>query len=462
MEERPSLSFRFAPVGKFIPILFALFFIVIAATHGSNVSGYTVAFFLALVCSIPFAKEEQAYGQAVIHGLCRPMFAVIALAVILAAIAGKLISASGLVQTIAAGVVSAGFSGSLFVGASFLITCLISFATGTSVGSYMIVIPILYPVGIMAGADPAFLIGAIVSGAAFGDNLAPISDTTIASAGTQGADMGGVVRTRCRYSIPAALAALVVFLLFGGGGGSASSSAINPEQIQPKSLVMLLVPLVIIALCLLRKHLITALCYGCLTGFVVGLAFGLYDLSALLSFPGGFKAEGLILDAITGALPTVAMLLGVFSMLGVMECSGVFDSLGSLLQRFSRGVRSTEGTIVLTTGILGMLTGVIAVAEIAIGDLVKALGQKHGVDPYRRANLMDCAGVTFCFLAPWTVHCVMPSQLASQIEGMEPLVPTMVATHNFYAIAMALLLLFSILTGYARDGEGMLQRKKLF
>ena len=140
------------------------------------------------------------------------MFAVIVLAVMLAAVSGKLISGSGMVQTIASYVVAMGFTGRWFVAAAFLITCLLAFSTGTSVGTYFVVIPILFPVGVMAGVAPQYMVGAIVSGAAFGDNLGPISDTTIASSSTQHADLGTVVRTRMRYSIPAALGALVLFV----------------------------------------------------------------------------------------------------------------------------------------------------------------------------------------------------------------------------------------------------------
>ena len=59
---------------------------------------------------------------------------------------------------------------------------------------------------------------AILSGAAFGDNLAPISDTTIVSAYTQGAEMRDVVRSRFPLAISAASISAVVFLVFGGGG----------------------------------------------------------------------------------------------------------------------------------------------------------------------------------------------------------------------------------------------------
>ena len=64
--------------------------------------------------------------------------------------------------------------------------------------------PLIYPAGVGSGVQPAVLVGAILGGATFGDNISPVSDTTIASATTQDADLGGVVRSRMRYALPAA------------------------------------------------------------------------------------------------------------------------------------------------------------------------------------------------------------------------------------------------------------------
>ena len=100
--ELKRVEFYFGKVGRILPLLAACFMIVWAACSQSNVNGYVVAFFVAVIVGAVFAKDDQAYGAAIIHGLGKPMFSVIVLAVILAAISGKMISSSGMVQTIAA------------------------------------------------------------------------------------------------------------------------------------------------------------------------------------------------------------------------------------------------------------------------------------------------------------------------------------------------------------------------
>lgn len=447
-----KVEYRFGKAGRLAPLLAAAAMILWAALSQSNVNGYVLAFFAALITGVIFTKDEKAYGEALVYGLSKPMFGVIVLAVILAAVSGKLISASGVVQTIAVYVVEAGFTGRLFVAASFLITCLLAFATGTSVGTYFVVIPILFPVGVMAGAAPEFMIGAIVSGAAFGDNLGPISDTTIASSATQQADLGTVVKTRMRYSLPAAAGALLLFLLFSGTKGGSLEAEAADAQTNPLSLIILVVPVVIIALCVMRKHLITALSWGIIAGIAVGLLSGIYKPENLVAFPGGFSVSGLMIEAITGTAGTVAMLIGVFSLLGVLECSGFFEDVGALLARLAKTERSTEATIVLSVGILSMVTGVISVAIVALGDLIHEIGEKAGVNRYRRANLMDCTGCVFCFLAPWTVHCVIPAQLSAQFGEGAAVAPGSVPFVNYYSLCMLVILAVAVIAGYGRKG----------
>ena len=449
-KEVQRIEYRFGKVGSLAPLIAAVAMILWAALSQSNVNGYVLAFFAALLTGVVFTKDEKAYGEALVYGLSKPMFGVIVLAVVLAAISGKLISTSGVVQTIAAYVVAAGFTGKLFVAASFLITCLLAFATGTSVGTYFVVIPILFPVGIMAGVSPTYMIGAIVSGAAFGDNLGPISDTTIASSATQHADLGMVVKTRTRYSLPAAAGALLLFLLFSKTTDKNPVIEGSDGPINPISLIMLVVPLVIIVFCMMRKHLITALSWGILAGILAGLLSGIYAVEDLITFPGGFSVSGVIIEAITGTAGTVAMLIGVFALLGVLERSGFFEDVGTLLTRLAKSERSTEATIVLSVGVLSMVTGVISVAIVALGDLINEIGEKAGVNRYRRANLMDCTGCVFCFLAPWTVHSVIPAQLTAQFGEGIAVAPGSVPFVNYYSLCMLVILILAVVTGYGR------------
>ena len=144
------------------------------------------------------------------------------------------------------------------------------------------------------------------------------------------------------------------------------------------------------------------------------------------------------------------MLIAVFALHGVLECSGLFEDVGVLLSHFAKNERSAEATIVLSTGILSMVTGVISVAIVALGDLVNEIGEKAGVNRYRRANLLDCTGCVFCFLAPWTVHCVIPAQQSAQFGEGFAVAPASIPFVNYYSICMLVMLAVAVITGYGR------------
>jgi Na+/H+ antiporter NhaC len=452
MKEKTSLQLRGGTWGSAIILLTALVFLIWAAVNKSKIDGYTVAFLIALLVGAFLPRDEKEYGRAAIAGLSKPMFATIALAVILASIAGGLVARSGLIESIADIAVLAGVTGKSFVALAFLLTCLISFSPGTSVGTYFAVIPVLFPAGLLAGAHPGFLIGSIAAGGAFGDNLAPISDTTIASATTQQVDLGGVVKSRMKYSLPVALVALVIYLL--GSPSGVSVGGAQAQGVKPIALAMLMVPAVIIVLCLLRKHLVTALAVGTMVGIVLGLTAGLFTPTQLLSFPEPFRTEGLLPESIEAALPTTAFLMVMFSFLGIMEASGTLEAFGRGIGKLAKGPKSVEAATVLATGVLSMVTGVISVAIISIGDIIRALGVEFGIPGYRRANLMDCAGTGFCYIVPWTVHAIVPAMLA---EASNPLKsgslvsPLDVPMHNFYSWVMVAMLAVSVASGYGRS-----------
>jgi len=96
----------------------------------------------------------------------------------------------------------------------FILGATISFATGTSYGTMGILMPLTIPLAYAISPDPLFLsinIGAVLTGAIFGDHCSPISDTTIISSMGASCDHIDHVRTQLFYAIPVA----IIAILFG-------------------------------------------------------------------------------------------------------------------------------------------------------------------------------------------------------------------------------------------------------
>ena len=97
----------------------------------------------------------------------------------------------------------------------FFIACFMSFATGSSWGTWAVMIPIAVSLSEAAGLPLPFIIGAVLGGGIFGDHCSPISDTTIVASMAAATDHIDHVNTQIPYAVTAAAAAAVLFLLAG-------------------------------------------------------------------------------------------------------------------------------------------------------------------------------------------------------------------------------------------------------
>jgi Na+/H+ antiporter NhaC len=97
----------------------------------------------------------------------------------------------------------------------FLVGAFVAFATGSSWGVWAIMMPIAIPMADAFGLSIPLMIGAAISGGAFGDHCSPISDTTVLASTASGADHIQHVRTQLPYAITVAIASVIGFL-FGG------------------------------------------------------------------------------------------------------------------------------------------------------------------------------------------------------------------------------------------------------
>ena len=110
---------------------------------------------------------------------------------------------------------SINLAGGLIPAIAFILGCIISFATGSSWGTYSIMIPIVIPMAITLNAPLYVTIGAILSGGLFGDHCSPISDTTILASAGSGCSHIEHVRTQIFYAALNGILAFIGFLIGG-------------------------------------------------------------------------------------------------------------------------------------------------------------------------------------------------------------------------------------------------------
>jgi len=243
-----------------------------------------------------------------------------------------------------------GASGALFALLSFVIAMIFSMGTGTSTGTVLSLVPVLYPAGVFLGANPLMLAIGILSGAAFGDNLAPISDTTIVSAFTQEAEMRDVVRSRFPLAMTAALIAAVFIVIFGGGGETRSLPEIQAQMV-PAGLLMLISFGVVIVSALTGRHLVESLIYGNVSAVFIAFINGQMDLNELFRIPTAYgESTGLIQDGINSVAGAIIFAMLMLAMTQILVDSGVLETILKKLEKsFVKTVRQSELFIIFIT-----------------------------------------------------------------------------------------------------------------
>lgn len=177
-------------------------------------SGYLyAAIVLAIMMLINKSKTFEEIFSIYITGVTK--MTQIAIILILAWSLGTVNKNLGSADYIVHFMKSINLAGGLIPAIAFLLGCTISFATGSSWGTYSIMIPIVIPMALTLNAPLYITIGAILSGGLFGDHCSPISDTTILASAGSGCSHIEHVRTQIFYAGLNGILAFIGFLVGG-------------------------------------------------------------------------------------------------------------------------------------------------------------------------------------------------------------------------------------------------------
>jgi len=454
----PALSFHGGLAGALAPLLLFLAGVTVLALNGApDEKGFWPILLAALTLGLLLAKDRARYSEAMLDGMSQRVVMVMLCAWLFAGVMGTILGASGFIGALAWLARRAHLTGGSYVGAALLACALISTATGTSFGTILLAGPLLYPAGGPAGADPAVLMGAILAGATFGDSISPVSDTTIASSGTQDADIGGTVRSRLRYVLPAGLLALIASIAFGARADLSSIAHRGPAtDARPLALLMLLAPALVIGMLLRKRHLIESLLVGCAVSGLLAVVLRLVTPAALLHVvPGTFGATGLIVEGMQRAVGVSIFTLLLVALVGTLQATDALDRLVRAAEGRARTPRMAEGWIVAVVSGAVLLTTHSVVAILAVGPFAKQTGERFALSRYRRANLLDMTACTWPFLLPWFLPTILAaSASAGGTEfGMPQQSALSIGLHNTYAWALTGAVLLAVSTGYGRRWE---------
>ena len=419
-----------------------------------NERGFWPVLLAAIAVGLLLSRDRHAYAEAAIGGMSQRIVMVMIMAWLLAGVLGSLMNASGFVDSLILVAAQSGVSGRGYVAAAFLVCCLVSTSTGTSLGTILLCAPLLYPAGGALQASPAALIGAIIGGATFGDNISPVSDTTIASATSQEADIGGVVRSRLKYALPAAGVALVFYVALGSAESGSSSDPGSQITGNATALLMLLSPAVAIGVLLARRHLLEGLIFGILAALLVGLAFGLLSPGDILAIDTEtYSARGLIVEGMERGVGIAIFTILLMGLVAGLEGSGLLERMIGWASARATNVRRAELWIFSTVSAAVLLTTHSVVAILTAGKFTREVGTKHGISAYRRANLLDITVCTYPFLLPFFIPTILAASTTTSgaAFGMPAVSPLTVGLYNFHSWALLAVVVGAVWTGWGRS-----------
>lgn len=320
----------------------------------------------------------------------------------------------------------------------FLISCFISISTGTSVGTISAVGPIAVGVATKGNLPLPLVLGALVGGAMFGDNLSVISDTTIAATRTQNVDMKDKFRANIKIALPAAIITFVILLVVGKPEGEVELGDLSYNFI-------LIIPyLFVLITALAGMNVFLVLTSGIVLSGIIGIfTGGLTMMTFAQNIFDGFSGmfEIFLLSLLTGGLSYM------------VSSNGGIEWLVQKIRGFAKDVKSAEVSIALLTLLTDAATANNTVAIIIDGPVAKEISKDFKVDPRRSASFLDTFSCVMQGIIPYGAQVLIAAGLTKEL-GALAVSPVQIIPFLWYQALLAIFAIISIFVRFADPKTG--------
>ena len=321
----------------------------------------------------------------------------------------------------------------------FVIGCFISISMGTSMGTIAALGPIGLGIAEKTGMPIALVIGAIVGGAMFGDNLSMISDTTIAATRTQGCELKDKFKVNFLIVLPAAIITLILLAVTTLGYNVESSEVYTYEIIKVLPYLSVLI--------------------GALAGvnvFVL-LSGGILFAGAIGIFTNAFDLSGLIVSVSDGIAGMQELCLLVIIVGGVVELIKFNGGLDFILNFITSKIKTKKGAefgIAALVSIVDLCTANNTIAIVTAGPLAKDIAKEYDVDPRKCASILDIFSSCWQGMIPYGAQLLTAATIAS-------VSPIEILRYLYYPVLMFICGILAIAIGLPRIDEVKKEKKQV-
>ena len=316
----------------------------------------------------------------------------------------------------------------LVVAGLFIIASFISISMGTSVGTITALTPIGLGIANATGIPVALVVGAVVGGGMFGDNLSMISDTTIAAVRTQGCELKDKFKVNFFIVLPAAIISLILLVVTTMSFDQTTTMVGSFEWIKVLPYLYILVG------ALVGIKVFALLSSGVLVAGVIGL------------FTHAATLPDLIQSASSGMagmqeLAIICLIVG-----GTLELIKFNGGIQFLLHLLTSRIKSKKGAEFAIAGLVSLVdicTANNTIAIVVSGPLAKNIADEYEIDPKRSASLLDIFSSCWQGLIPYGAQLLGAAGLAA-------ISPFEIIPYVHYPMLMGLFGLLAIMFGFPK------------
>ena len=286
------------------------------------------------------------------------------------------------------------------VAALFIISCFVSTAMGTSVGTITLITPIGVEIAINSGISLPLCIGSVMGGAMFGDNLSFISDTTIAACNGQGCEMRDKFRENFAIALPAALATLAIIIVLS------LRSGIEDVVIQEYNLIQIIPYIFVLAGGIAGINVFVVLLVGIVSGSVIMLCTGATAATDLLVNMGA---------GASGMFETTMVAILVSAICALINEYGGFTALLYGIQKTFKGRKMGQLGMGLLVGAMDIATANNTVAIVMANPIAAEMAEGYGISKRKTASLLDTFSCIFQGIIPYGAQMLVAISTAATL-----------------------------------------------
>ncbi len=282
----------------------------------------------------------------------------------------------------------------------FIVSCFVSIAMGTSVGTITLITPIGIAVAGASGFDTALCIGSVMGGAMFGDNLSFISDTTIAACNGQGCAMKDKFRTNLWIALPAAI--ITVLLIAVRTLGSEANTSLTLEY----NLIQIIPYILVLIGGIIGINVFAVLLIGIISGAGIMLATGATEATALLANMG---------SGVAGMYETIMVTILVSAICALIREYGGFLAILHFIRRIFKSRRGGQLGIGLLVGAMDIATANNTVAIVMANPIAKEISEEYDISPQNTASILDTFSCIFQGIIPYGAQMLVAISAAAEL-----------------------------------------------